>query len=198
MKKLVSFPHKISKEELKQLYNCACNSWKIKLSNLYGASLIIDEPIEIPEYLYKDAMESCPDIHQKNIINNIFGEEEKYKIGDYVITEGYVNQYDGKVLLITRIVDEYYHFRIKGSEEVRLANFALRHIKRHATREEIDMFNCPYSEGDAVAVKDSDCSLWVIRYTTGRITKTGLEVYKIQNKTGDTITFKFYKRLKDF
>ena len=64
--------------------------------------------------------------------------EEEYKVGDWVITEGYCNEYDGKPLKITKIFKnyerEYANFEGGGTK-----NFAFpKRILRKATEEEIE------------------------------------------------------------
>jgi len=64
--------------------------------------------------------------------------EEEYRVGDFVITEGYCDIYDGKVLEITRIKkvneDRYCFFEPNGSEK---HHFNIKSILRKATEEEI-------------------------------------------------------------
>lgn len=63
----------------------------------------------------------------------------KYSVGDWVITEGYSETYDGRALKIIKISElfgeKFYYF--ENSEKTN-HNFSERSIKRHATKEDIE------------------------------------------------------------
>lgn len=63
--------------------------------------------------------------------------EHIFKVGDWVITEGYSKDYDGKPLEIIQIKNDgekYFYFEQQTHPD---HNFASYHIKRYATSEEI-------------------------------------------------------------
>lgn len=63
--------------------------------------------------------------------------KEPCKVGDYVITKDYSDDYDGKVLKISTIDREYCYFTPCNDSE---HNFAIKHILRKATPEEIQKY----------------------------------------------------------
>jgi len=62
-----------------------------------------------------------------------------YKVGDYVITDGYSKNYDGRVLKITRINEgEFCYFEVlDGGYYTDTNNFGIQRIKRLATMKEV-------------------------------------------------------------
>lgn len=62
--------------------------------------------------------------------------EEPYKVGDWVIFEGYSSDYDGKAVQITKIESDFYVYFTPSEKSSHNASMA--HIKRKATQEEIE------------------------------------------------------------
>lgn len=66
--------------------------------------------------------------------NPVYG--ESYKVGDWVIFEGYSSVYDGKAVQITKIESDFYVYFTPSEKSSHNASMA--HIKRKATQEEIE------------------------------------------------------------
>lgn len=81
-----------------------------------------------------------PSNHPDKIQNNSnITENCEYKVGDYVITNGYDENYDGRVLKITRISQNTYcYFSVLDKKHYKDGNnFSKYHIKRKATLSDI-------------------------------------------------------------
>jgi len=197
------FPFKLSEENAKRIINIACTSWKCKLADLWSRNLLLTGYVSIEEDFYKEMRKACTE-PQNELFDEIFGKDEpQYKVGDCVITQGYSDNYDGKVLQITKISkDVYAYFNVLGEEkEHKDSNFDINiHILRKATPEEIEKAKnkCPYKDGQYILVRDYDTVFWSVCISTGRFIEGRAETYQDLSKE-DKFAWIYHSPLpKDF
>lgn len=178
------FPFELGETDAKRIINIACGEWQQKLAKMWGYELLIDSSVEITEGFYKEMRNACTP-SQNLLFDEIFGEDEKgYQVGDCVITEGYSDVYDGRVLKIKEIDTNYVFFTVLdygyfNSSDV----FSIGRIKRKATEEEIEKAQI-IPEGTPCLVRRQGHFLpnsYRLRYADG---KGGF--YMNGNKKGDT------------
>jgi len=94
--------------------------------------------------------------------------EPQYNVGDYIITDGYSETYDGRILRITEITtygsSGYAYFEvIDGGEWSKSHNFGSHQIKRKATQQEIDVY---LKKPNPIYPKDYEAWLEYIKHKT--------------------------------
>lgn len=96
-------------------------------------------------YLFQTESSGARKLKEEGVLDLWFEpvyKKEKFKVGDWVITEGYCNKYDGIALKIKDIVNDingcFYYFYSNHPEYYHSNNFEHTYIKRKATSEEIE------------------------------------------------------------
>lgn len=157
---------KLKRTDFKRIHDSACPPWKQKLTEKFSDFAFKDE-IEVADDFYQEMRKACTS-EQHRLFDEIFGAEQKFKVGDHVITKGYTDEYDGRVLKIKRIEcgRRLYFDVLDGGYYHSEHNFGFEDTVRHATAEEIAKAQY-YPEGTPCLVRDSDSHGWNLRYANG-------------------------------
>ncbi len=118
-----------------------------------------------------------------------FKKDKDYKVGDYVITKGYSSNYDGRILKITKIIEnEFCYFEVfDGGYFHNGDNFGIEDILRKALPHEIPVENSvkqyPYTPEESIKL-DFEVKWKEPRYIGGvdSITATGWGIYEQMKK----------------
>lgn len=81
---------KLTKKGAKEIIKVACNEWKNKLAELWGAELLLNNEVNITKNFYNKMIDAS-DESQKEVINKYLKFEDKIKLGDRVkvVSGGY-------------------------------------------------------------------------------------------------------------
>ncbi len=178
----------VSAADMQRLYKTASSSckWRGIIKERYADDIFEGSNCMVPASLLTSARGDANN-EQLKVINEVF--KVIYKVGDWVITKGYANEYEGKALQITRIEDDRYcYFEPKNSET---PNFSIGMIDRYATESEIEAAEntCPYKDGELIFVKDDNYIDWNLRRSTGRMVAKQVQVYGCTNCSNGLTTW---------
>lgn len=197
----------ITHDQASQIIDIACSSWKEKLAFLWAKNIVLKKDIEISEDFYKEMRKACT-LPQNELFDEIFGKD--YKEGDwvYVITGGNgalgADEFIGQVCNKEKAKSVEYH----GQDSHEYAPlYVIRNNTswglcegfkvRPATPEEIQQAQCPYYDGQLVAVSDNKVT-WELVYATGKSNQHGRTFYAKGTKgNGSAYTWKYHKPLPE-
>lgn len=166
----------VSADDMQRLYKTASSSckWRGIIKEKYIENIFEGSDCKVPASLLTSARGDA-NSEQLKVINEIF--KVTYKVGDWVITKGYANAYDGKALEITRIEEDIYCYFVQKNSKS--PNFSIDMIDRYATESEIEAANntCPYKDGEIIFVKDNNCLDWNLRRSTGILVNGKAQAY---------------------
>lgn len=79
---------RLEAKDAQRIINIACDTWKSKLANKWGATIALGEYLEVKDDFYKSMREACtPDQHK--LFDEIFGKDDvEFKVGDWVVFSG--------------------------------------------------------------------------------------------------------------
>lgn len=184
------FPFKLKEEDAKRIINIACNTWKTKLSQMWGGDLLMNGHVSISEDFYKEMREACTE-EQNKLFDEIFGKDNKieYKVGDYItVVEGCKNRNGekGNTYKITLIRGSYFYYSLTSAIDTSIVKV------RKATKEEIEQYNCPYEKGDLILVRECEKECWDLMYFS-HVENGEVYCFPYQEKNWDRTTkWKFH------
>lgn len=179
---------KLTRTDFKRIHDIACTTWKKRLTDAFSDFAFKDE-IEVTEDFYQEMRNACT-AEQHELFDEIFGAEQKFKVGDWVtVTElidppSWVTREDKRTFQITGGIKDGFYATL-GDGMYGLKGWKMR----HATPEEIAKAKY-YPEGTPCLVRDFDDDGWNLRYADGNG-----EFYAVGRKSGNTNTWKQHMRL---
>jgi hypothetical protein len=189
----------ITSKQAQSIIDIACSGWKPRLAELWGKSIVLKNTIEIAQPFYKEMRKACT-AEQNILFNKIFGKDEEYKVGDWIIGNCLgSNDYNYKKhpVKILSIDENYFTYDLYSDINVKPGYYnskesskkPLTEIVRLATPEEIKKAQY-YPDGTACLVRDNIHYGWVFRYTNGNG-----EFYEVSKKSGDTSKWQYHMKL---
>ncbi len=160
--KLEEMNYKITPEQAQSIIDIACPTWKTTLAKKWAIQIVKKEEIEVLKEFYKEMRCAC-DTNQHKVFDSIFGAEEKFKKGDWVITtteadDSLVLHKKGEVFQVMKVGAGLVYVRPYDAVEIKRV--------RLATPEEIEKAQW-YPDGTPCLVSGSDKKGWELRYATG-------------------------------
>jgi hypothetical protein len=189
--------HKISFKQAQSIIDIACGNWKTELFHVWGKNIVLKKEIVVSQEFYTKMRRACTQ-EQHKLFDSIFGEEQKFKVGDTVVV---LNPYTHSSLQINQIVkiaeidDSNVPYRCEDAfnlyEWEEHPNNQWASEVRLATQEEIEEAKntCPYKNGELILVR-SGSGKWHLRYSTGKFLDGMAETYINQEKSGITSFWK--------
>jgi hypothetical protein len=193
---------KLSPANAQRIIDAACYSWREKLAVLWAKNIVLEKDIEISEDFYKEMRKACTP-PQNELFDEIFGKDVQYKEGDWVV---FLNK-SGVFESHGRRTDRAYKIQSADKHGLRVFKednkttdgngYAVNEHVRPATPEEIQQAQCPYYDGQLVAVTDNKIA-WELVYASGKLNQHGPTFYAKGTKgNGGVYIWKYHKPLPE-
>lgn len=174
----------ISSEHAQEIIEAACTEWSEKLAAKWAKNIVLKREVEVSEEFYKDMRVACT-TKQNRLFDKIFGEDNPFKVGDWVFVGDETTVWNSVVELIKIEGDNFYALNKQGKEDF----VSQSYVKRIATEEEINKAKY-FPDGTPCLVKDIYYQAWGLRYADGKGS-----FYADGKKEGVSVNFDFFRKL---
>lgn len=174
----------ISSEHAEEIIEAACIDWSEKLASRWAINIVLKRDISISEEFYKEMRVACTN-EQNKLFDKIFGEDNPFKVGDWVFVGDETSIWNSVVELIKIEGYNFYALNKEGKEDF----ISQSYVKRLATEEEINKVKY-FPDGTPCLVKDIHSYTWGLRYADGKGS-----FYADGKKEGVAVNFDFSKKL---
>ena len=162
----------ITHTQAQQIIDIACITWKVKLAAKWSKEIVLKEIIEISDNDYQEMRKACTS-EQNELFDVIFGEESKFKVGDWVYVIDAKSGAKGANHCIGQITNEISNMGLLSWEDginisigSKVWKVNIKSELRLATEEEIQKAQY-IPEGTPCLVRDLEEETWKFAYSSG-------------------------------